>query len=872
MRPSVRLPAYERVTWDDLFHLAGRPMPTERGPVNGWRSLHCPIHDDRGASATISPDRRILICRGECSREYGIYAGAVAIGIARTEADAASILEEYADRRDGVMPRSRTDGHRLTLPAHVTKPADPREQAPSRRADPHKKPSNVPEHALMAAEYRYESIDGRVAVKVRWEWATEGQAKPAKTLRWYHVGEDDAYCWGLPDELRLRLYSEDHVRKVAQARGTVYLCEGERCADALNEALRAAEILNAVATTLGNGKDILPEHLDAMEGGGRIVVLADSDDKGRKQGQRHTAQLRERYADVRYLDLHPERPSNEKGLDVLDWVDVGHTVKELLELVESTPSTATAANGEEQGDSDNVPEWPDENEASWPEMDPAAYHGVLGDLVREVSPETESDPVALLLTALTLFGSAAGGGSYIVAEGTHHPPRFYSVLVGGTATGRKGTSLAVIRHFFECADEEWFRAVRRSGFGSGEAIVADLAGEMDEAPNPFPKQVLIIEPEFGRVLAVNERKDSTTSHILRDGWDGSPLFAIRRGQKASCYDAYLCLLGHISPEELSQKLTPDAIWNGFANRCLYAAVRRSKKLPSGGYLDPEMIGRYGSRLRAAIDFARQGRVMKRTPEAEKLWREIFMAEPEIDGLLGAFLARGIAQMNRLSVAYSLSRQAMYIDTVDILAAQAIWRYSVASVTRRIGSGLNTDERKLLNELRKVWPHDMTTRDIDRLFSGKLSAKEREQMIGRLLERGLASKKKTQTNGRPSFLVRALSLKMAEKAEKGKIVVTTTILPQSSSAEKADKGGRTGELVTPKAPQDDPSSAFHFGYEPKEKVATTTFSGFSAFSATLAENVREDAPSSPAVTAAEEPDDAANAWQDVTLDDQSGVLS
>lgn len=39
--------------------------------------------------------------------------------------------------------------------------------------------------------------------------------------------------------------------------------------------------------------------------------------------------------------------------------------------------------------------------ASWPEaLDPAAFHGPLGEFVKLIEPHTESDPVALLVQAI----------------------------------------------------------------------------------------------------------------------------------------------------------------------------------------------------------------------------------------------------------------------------------------------------------------------------------------------------------------------------------------------------------------------------------------------------------------------------------------
>jgi hypothetical protein len=649
----------------------------------------------------------------------------------------------------------------------------------------------VPPHARIAAEYHYATAEGRTAVKVRWEWTAEGEPKPAKTLRWYHVDDDGRHYWGVPPGWRLRLYSEARIRKVAQAGGTVYLCEGEKCADALDVALATAGIADAVATTLGNEKDLLPGHLAAMEGASRVVVLADSDAKGRTQGQRHARQLREQYVDVRLRDLYPDRDDAEKGFDVADWLAAGGTVEELRDLIDRTPivePSAVSVIDPEDGDGEaDATEWPNEKEAPWPTMDPEAFYGLAGDLIRDIAEQTEADRIALLLTLLVAFGSAAGPSSYIIADSARHPAQLYAVLVGGTGTGRKGTSMKVMTRFLECADEEWFRAVHRSGFLSGEAIIADLAGDLDKVPSPYPGQALVVEPELARLLAVNNRDGSTTSHIIRDGWDGGTLSAIRRAERTRVEGAYLCILGHISPEELAEKLTSDQIYNGFANRCLFVYVRRSKKLSSGGHIDQALIGHYSGRLRAAMDFARTGREMKRTPAAEVLWDKLYNEEPDSDGILGAFTARGPAQMLRLSVAYTLLDMSPVIDVPHLQAAAAVWRYCRASVSRRIDIDLSTDERKLLEALRDKHPKAMTAREIHQLFSGKRSAKERGQIVERLVERGLATVTKAPTSGafrKPASLVRALSIVDGAHSAHSAHSVTTRVSQHSTGAHTA----------------------------------------------------------------------------------------
>src|SRR5690348_17649328 len=93
----------------------------------------------------------------------------------------------------------------------------------------------------------------------------------------------------------------------------------------------------------------------------------------------------------------------------------------------------------------------------WPVMAEEAYHGLAGDIVTTIAPESEADPVALLIQTLAATGNAIGRGPYYQVEGDRHGPNLYAVLVGETAKGRKGTAWGRIRQVMAMADPNWVR-------------------------------------------------------------------------------------------------------------------------------------------------------------------------------------------------------------------------------------------------------------------------------------------------------------------------------------------------------------------------------------------------------------------------------
>jgi hypothetical protein len=98
---------------------------------------------------------------------------------------------------------------------------------------------------------------------------------------------------------------------------------------------------------------------------------------------------------------------------------------------------------------------------------PDAYHGIAGEMVEQIGPHTESDPLALLVQILMAFGVLVGRYPYMQVEGDRHYPNLFGLLIGGTSKGRKGTSWGRIRSIFELIPE-WPPVV--SGLSSGEGF------------------------------------------------------------------------------------------------------------------------------------------------------------------------------------------------------------------------------------------------------------------------------------------------------------------------------------------------------------------------------------------------------------------
>jgi len=150
----------------------------------------------------------------------------------------------------------------------------------------------------------------------------------------------------------------------------------------------------------------------------------------------------------------------------------------------------------------------------WPAPPAApAFHGLAGEIVARIAPQTEADPVAILSQLLVSFGAAAGRGAYFQVEATRHYPNQFLLLVGESARARKGSSWDHVARLLEAADPT---LAVRTGLSTGEGIiwcVRDPTNTPDSGVHD--QRLLVIEPEFATVLKQTQRDINTLSPVLR---------------------------------------------------------------------------------------------------------------------------------------------------------------------------------------------------------------------------------------------------------------------------------------------------------------------------------------------------------------------
>jgi Protein of unknown function (DUF3987) len=417
----------------------------------------------------------------------------------------------------------------------------------------------------------------------------------------------------------------------------------------------------------------------------------------------------------------------------------------------------------------------------WPKIRPEAFHGLAGDIVRLCDPETEADPVAVLLQVLTGFGNMVGRRPHFVVNATRHYLNLFVALVGLTATGRKGTSWDVARYPLAAVDQDWADNRVLGGLVSGEGLifhVRDPIVEQKSVKDPDTKQMKkvmvevdagvpdkrlqVIETEMGRVLKAMNRDSSTLSEVIRQCWDSGNLRTLNRKDPVKAIGAHVSIVGHITPADVQRHLDETDSANGFANRFLWVCARRSKLLPEGGDVFAIEWPPIQQRLADALVFARDttgadwtvsdsggcGRRMRRDPAASKAWNAIYeelsAGKP---GLLGKVLSRAEAQVMRLACLYALLDCSGEVKPEHLVAALAVWDYCSDSARLVFGEGMgDPDSEKLLGALKDADEGLTRTQITVDVFGRHKKAAEIAGLLGDLLTQGLIHRV-NQPNGK-----------------------------------------------------------------------------------------------------------------------------
>lgn len=433
----------------------------------------------------------------------------------------------------------------------------------------------------------------------------------------------------------------------------------------------------------------------------------------------------------------------------------------------------------------------------------SAYIGLAGEVVKTIEPNSEADPVAVLLNFLAAFGSVIGNSAHFKVEADRHPMRIFGVLVGETSKGRKGTSWGYIKRIFEQIDEKWVRTIQ-TGLSSGEGLIwavrdeirktkQNKDGSLEETlvdEGVKDKRLLVLEDEFSSTLRVMNREGNTLSAVIRRAWDTGDLQTLTKNSPAKATGAHISIIGHITKLELLRYLSDTEAGNGFGNRFLWILARRSKCLAFGGSGElglEEII----KKVKKAVEYAAITEEITWAEETKPLWADIY---PELSKggleLIDAILGRAEAYVTRLACIYALLDREDLIRPQHLKAAVALWEYCERSLKYIFHGASGNPLADDIYHLLQNNPGGQTRKQVSDYFSRHKTSEEISQALSILKANGKAENNSRVTDGRPAEIWKVNSGEKSEVSEKGEGVHQDNSHHSLNSHHKQNEGAES----------------------------------------------------------------------------------
>lgn len=589
---------------------------------------------------------------------------------------------------------------------------------------------------------------------VLFEVVVERQPSGAKKVYQHAINPDGSRAKTLGNARRV-LYRLPQVIAAVRVGAPILVVEGEKCVEAVEDSL------GLVATTNpGGAGKWRPEYSECLTGA-VVYVLADNDQPGRAHAQQVIEALTGVARSVRAIEL-PNLP--EHG-DVADWVGAGGTRERLLALLNESAEVSPIH---------PLPGLPAE-EATFPApvLSQAALHGVFGQAIELLDPCTEAEPAAILAHLLVGFGVMVGPRPFLRVGTQRMPAKTFAVVVGASAKARKGTAWGDAALILEHADDDFLRTQQVTGLASGEGLIFRLRDEdkgMFEPTADDPERdaallrdprLLIVEPEWGKVLRLNQRQGNTLSAVIREAWDTGPLQVMTKHEPMRASLHHVGLVGHVTIDELISELDSTSAANGFANRHLFLHVTRRKVLDDPPQPSDAGVGVVAVQLRQAARAARERSEIRLSVSARAAWKRMYhrMEDPsraEPAGIAAHLLQRGPAQVLRMALIYALADQAGEITVEHLNAAHAVWAYSEASVLHVFGHRLGDPvAERLLRAVRRAGVGGLTGSQQYDALDRNVSKEALGRAVALLVRFGLAQQRIMPAGpqgGRPSSVL------------------------------------------------------------------------------------------------------------------------
>ncbi|MFT2017737.1 DUF3987 domain-containing protein [Streptomyces sp. 796.1] len=329
-------------------------------------------------------------------------------------------------------------------------------------------------------------------------------------------------------------------------------------------------------------------------------------------------------------------------------------------------------------------------------------YGPIGETVAANIDQTEADPVGLYAVVLALYSSAFGGKVYLE---NGRPVAVWTVLVGPSAAGRKGTAYRAGRALVSPAIGSFLDARTKRGISSGPSLVNTLYSIELESANTeggVDGRAMVFEHEWRGILKRSRRCPTFTEQMCV-AWDGEPLSNLTKGKNGQrdeqvVYEPKMGFHAHITPGSWNQYVRLEDALGGMYNRMLPVLVHKSKSLP----YNHRPRWQHDPRLKDAYRWASERRrVITFSADAGRRYDQIRATiDDKLEGLpehLSCYFERAAEQVHRVAAVLTLSEKKTKINKKALEAAWAFVAFSMTSVERLVTEASQGTKVKSLRE-------------------------------------------------------------------------------------------------------------------------------------------------------------------------------
>ena len=331
-----------------------------------------------------------------------------------------------------------------------------------------------------------------------------------------------------------------------------------------------------------------------------------------------------------------------------------------------------------------------------PKPDPKCLYGLVGDVARAGSQDTEANPYAIAAAFMSYLCVAVGRGAYMPVGDDWHHVRLFGLHVGRSGRGRKGTATKLVKRIQKAVaeiDEYLAPQVHDGGLSSREGLALMIhdgwtQGKV-EVPPINDKRLWVLESEFANVMHQTAREGNTLSAALRDCWDGGSIKPATKTNRIWATHTHIGMTGNVTPSELLGLLKSRELSNGFANRFLIYWAEQDVVNPFPRYTPHNTVQALAQRVVEVLRFVKAERHVERdwlrvelSQEARQLYATLYRGELRnfsFGGTVNGLLERRAPMLLRIAMLFALTDREPVIATRHIEAALAWVRYWLDSV-------------------------------------------------------------------------------------------------------------------------------------------------------------------------------------------------